>query len=421
MPNPIFELLYNFGIRIYGLLIFLSSMRNDKARRWLQGREGWDDELRAIRLKYWDRRIAWFQCASLGEFELARPVIESFRKEYPEFVVFLTFFSPSGYEVRKNYPHAEYISYLPMDKPNFTKTFLVILKPTVVFFIKNEFWYNYLKSISFHYSRIINICADVRYDWHQSLFKRWYFEKVFPFFTHMFVLNERSALVLSKFGYTKQTVVGDLRFDRVLMNLENRKAVPKVESFKANQKLMVFGSVWPADFELMLGLIRSKPKGWKFVIATHEIHADELNHLAKEVAVKSCFFKQDESEQLLQESTVMFLDTVGELGNVYGYADAAYVGGGFAGALHNILEPAVFGIPVFFGPKFQKYPEAVEFTELNLAFSVGGKTDFIQKWESLMNSSTDLERINIELKAVFENQRGATQKVMEGIKKLMPA
>lgn len=359
-------MLYNIAIYIYGFLVHLAALFSKKPRKMVRGHHVVYQLLRQqIDPK---EEYLWFHAASLGEFEQGRPLIEKIRAQYPEYRILLTFFSPSGYEVRKNYNGADVVCYLPFDKPRNVSKFLDLANPKMAFFIKYEFWKNYLDEL--HRRRIPTYSVSSIFRKNQVFFK-WYggtYRRVLKNFDHLFVQNEASKRFLSKIGITRVTVVGDTRFDRVIQIKEEAKTLPIVENFKSNMPTFVAGSSWGPDEDLFIQYFNEHPE-MKLIIAPHVI--DE-NHLVEIInKLKRPYIRYTKAtEENVQQADCLIIDCFGLLSSIYRYGEVAYIGGGFGVGIHNILEAAVYGIPVLFGPKFHKFMEARELLDCKGAYSI---------------------------------------------------
>ena len=357
------SMIYNLIIYIYLFGVAVYSLFNKKVRTMWRGERAAFDVLKAKvdpAAKY-----VWFHAASLGEFEQGRPLMESLRREHPEYKILLTFFSPSGYEVRKNYAGADIICYLPLDTPINALRFLRLVRPVMAFFIKYEFWYNYLHILKHRHIPVYSVSSIFRPD---QVFFRWYgcqYGRVLNCFTHFFVQNEQSRQLLAQIGICCATVTGDTRFDRVLQIKEQAKHLPVVEAFLGQDRPKVFvaGSSWPPDEEIFIRYFNEHPE-WKLIIAPHVIGEDHLKQietlLAGRRVVRYTETEKNLNSQLsvLNSSDVLIIDCFGLLSSIYHYGDVAYVGGGFGVGIHNLLEAAVWEVPVFFGPNNQKFQEA---------------------------------------------------------------
>ena len=348
--------LYNMGIGVYGLAIRMASLFYPKANDWIAGRRNLLEEVRPADI--------WFHCASLGEFEQGRPVIEQIRQEQPHKKILLTFFSPSGYEVRKSYPLVDQVCYLPLDSPYNAHAFLQKVNPEIAVFVKYEFWANYLLELHKQGIRTYLVSAIFREDQH---FFKWYgawFRKVLTGITHFFVQDQNSQQLLQSIGISQSSVSGDSRFDRVLANTQTASPIPLIEQFKGDAPLIVCGSSWPKDEALLLSISKEFPEA-KWVFAPHELK--HCNGLAQQS--QGLLYSQANQHNIGQHK-VLIIDSMGQLSKLYQYANVAYVGGGFGAGIHNILEAAAFGCPVVFGLKHQKFKEAQDLINLGGAQSI---------------------------------------------------
>ena len=386
----VLRLIYYLGIYIYWFAACIISPFSKKASLFVSGRKGL---MRRIRDEYagGDRTI-WFHCASVGEFEQARPLIEMFRKKSPEHRILLTFFSPSGYELRKNYPFADKVYYLPMDTLGKAEAFIEAVKPEKAIFIKYEFWYNYLRTLSRKGVDTYIVSAIFRPDQH---FFKWYgsfFRKMLYLYKRLFVQDEASAVLLRNIGVTSVTVCGDTRFDRVHEITSSPADLPVVSDFKGDSVCMVAGSTWPPDEEIIcasagrLCAENEKEIPFKLVIAPHEVeksNVERLVRLSVSAGMRTVKYSDfadavgnADAERELSEAHVLVIDNVGMLSSIYRYADFAYIGGGFGVGIHNILEAATYSIPVVFGPNYRKFREACSMIGNGSAFSVGDARSF---------------------------------------------
>lgn len=402
--------IYNLIIHSYHLLIHVSALFNKKAAQWVTGRKDIFKHL-ASQVDT-SKPLAWFHCASLGEFEQGRPVIEAFAQAFPHYKILLTFFSPSGYAVRKNYPGADYIFYLPIDTRANARKFIHIAQPKVVFFIKYEYWFNYLIELNKRNIPLIGVSSIFRPG---QRFFTWYGQwqlSVLRSFEHFFVQNEASADLLKSAGISQFTLSGDTRFDRVAEIAGKAKAFPLIEIFKGDSRILIAGSTWPADEELILELIQEKPENLKFIIAPHEVHPERIEALMKKLPAESLRFSQllDENARLAQ---ILVIDNIGILSHLYQHSALAFIGGGFGVGIHNILEAATFGQPVIFGPNYQKFQEARELIERKGAFSVKSKSEFLQIAQQLLNEPSFLQSTSRICSDYVIEKKGATGKIIK--------
>lgn len=375
--------LYTFGILCYGLAIRLASLFDKKAKLWVAGRR---DIFQQIRNKLADNNspVAWFHASSLGEFEQCRPVIDAFKKQYPDYKIFVTFFSPSGYEVRKNYPNADYVFYLPLDTMFNARKFVDMVNPKMAFFVKYDFWFNYMAVLDKRNIPTILFSSIFR---PSQYFFAWYgkwFCRRLNAFDHLFVQNKESEKLLKEHGISQCTIAGDTRFDQVMAIAANVKQFPEVMRFVGQSKVLLAGSTWEPDERLLKSFADTySSSDIKFVIAPHEIHASRIDFLMKLFGNTCVKYSDIANISDLKEYKVLIIDNIGMLSSLYQYAYVAYIGGGFGKGIHNILEALAFGKPVCFGPKYQKFQEAKDIVNLNGGWSVGDE-------KSLNKALTDL-------------------------------
>ena len=399
------KLAYNLAIEAYSLAIRLASPFNGRARDWVAGRRNIIQTIKET-VAEGERRV-WFHAASLGEFEQGRPVMESFRRENPDVKIVLTFFSPSGYNVRKSYPGADYIFYLPADTSRNASAFIGAIDPEAAIFIKYEFWYNYLRVLSEREIPAILISGIFRPQQH---FFRWYgrfFRKMLRFFDHLFVQDQASASLLRGIGIENVMVSGDTRFDRVVEIAAKAEPVGVVAHFAQQERVVVAGSSWPGDEEIIARYRRENRGRFRYIIAPHEVdrkNADRLVQLFGEGTVK--FTEYDISNEAGND--VLILDTIGILSSVYRYAHICCIGGGFGKGIHNILEAAAWGKPLLFGPNFQKFREANELIALGGAKSFGSYEQFaagVNKW---IDDQSDYNEASVACADYVSDNKGST-------------
>jgi 3-deoxy-D-manno-octulosonic-acid transferase len=405
--------IYNLGIGLYWLIVRIASLFNEKAWLWIAGRKKIFFRMEAEIDK--SARIAWFHAASLGEFEQGRPLMEALRKEKPEFKILLTFFSPSGYEIRKNYSGADYIYYLPLDTHGNAKRFLSIVKPSLVVFIKYEFWYHYLTQVKKNDIKLILLSAIFRND--QVFFKTYgsWYRKILKCFTHLFVQDHSSVELLKSVNITNVTYAGDTRFDRVAQIASSSKNIEIVEQFARNKFCFICGSTWPQDEELLTQYINTSANHFGFIIAPHEIHQAHINNLVQKLTVSYTLYSKAESSDLSQ-FRVLIIDNIGMLSSLYKYGKIAYVGGGFGTGIHNILEAAVYGMPIIFGPKYKKFREARELISVHGAFSVSTYDELNNIFNLLITDPKNLETSSATARNFITQNLGATDKILNYIK-----
>ena len=353
-------LLYNIGLRLYCIAIYFASFFNAKAKLWLTGRKA--QVIKPL------PGCTWFHFASLGEFEQGRPVLEALKLKEPATKIVITFFSPSGYEVRKNTELADAVYYLPLDTAANARQFINTINPGKVVFTKYEYWYHYfnnlyVKQIPLYIISGIFRPGQVFFKWYGALHR-----KILKMVTHFFVQDQQSVHLLKKRGIINVTMSGDTRLDRVWANATNPKSLPEITAFKKDNNIFIAGSTWPEDETLLVGLINEYPK-WKFIIAPHEISLTRVTALQKLLpAEKTMLFSQIFA--LTPKTSVLVIDNIGMLSALYQYADVAYIGGGFGRGIHNTLEAAAFGLPVIFGPNYTAFKEAKDLINLKAGFSI---------------------------------------------------
>jgi 3-deoxy-D-manno-octulosonic-acid transferase len=357
----------------------------------------------------------WFHASSLGEFEQGRPMIEKIKAGYPQYKILLTFFSPSGYEVRKNYMKADVVCYLPFDTPYKVRKFINLANPVMAVFIKYEFWGNYLSELKKRGIPVFLISAIFR---RRQLFFRWYgkpYLKILGYFNHLFVQDQASAELLSEYGITNVSVTGDTRFDRVSDVRKQSRELPVIESFMKNrrgekQRILVAGSTWPKDEEIIIRYFNEHPE-IKLIIAPHEIHRGHLLDIHSQLKRPSVRLSEA-NEQFLAEKDCLIIDSFGLLSSIYRYGVIAYVGGGFGAGIHNILEAAVYGVPVLFGPKYHKFREAKGLIAIGGGFSVPNEKAFQTTMDDLLSSPSLLDSTGRIAGDFVKDNTGTTDKIL---------
>ena len=406
-------ILYNLSIFFYSILIRLASPFNLKAGQIRKGRQLVFKEL-PHKINH-NKPVIWVHCASLGEFEQGRPLIEAIKNQYPSYQIFLTFFSPSGYEIRKNYDLAEYVYYLPADTKKNAQKLIDLIHPEIVFFVKYEFWFHYINELKKRNIPLYIVSAIFREN--QLFFKnspwgKWYRKMLFQF-RHFFVQDNQSVELLAGIGLKNVTNAGDTRFDRVAQIARKRKSIALVEKFKNNQLLVVAGSTWKPDEELLVEYIHAHPD-IKFIIAPHEtkrVNIDRLINLLKTSVV--CYTESAADE--VTNKQVLIVDTVGLLSSIYQYADLAYIGGGFGVGIHNTLEAAIFGMPIVFGLNYLKFNEATTMVNLGVAFPVNDYSELKTILDSLLTDIEKRKSIAIECIHFTNHNLGATQTIINKV------
>lgn len=404
--------MYNFVIYIYLFAVKLVSLFNPKVKLMVKGHSEVFDILKSKIEK--DKKYIWFHAASLGEFEQGRPLMERIRRQYPEYKILLTFFSPSGYEVRKNYQGADVICYLPFDTPRNARRFVKLANPCMAFFIKYEFWQNYLKNLQKHHVPTYSVSSIFRKN---QVFFRWYggkYFKVLTRFTHLFVQNEVSKELLASLNIRNVDVVGDTRFDRVIEIFEQAKQLPLVEQFKKNSMVMVAGSSWQPDEDIFIRYFNEHPE-MKLIIAPHVIGESHLTEIIGKLKRPYVRYTQATPENV-EQADCLIIDCFGLLSSIYRYGEIAYVGGGFGVGIHNVLEAAVYGIPVLFGPNNQRFQEARQLLETKGCFEIHNYEEFKEKMDRLMTDAPYLEKCGKLSGDYVKQHAGASDKVMKAVR-----
>lgn len=410
--------MYNIIMYIIQLGVAIGSIFNDKLRKMWQGEQ---DAVQTLRKKVDpDADYIWFHAASLGEFEQGRPLMEQIKKSYPQYKILLTFFSPSGYEVRKNYEGADIITYLPIDTVGNARQFLRTVRPVMAFFIKYEFWYNYLHILQYRGIPAYSVSSIFRPD---QVFFKWYgrgYGRVLKCFTRFFVQNEESKKLLESIGIHDTMVVGDTRFDRVLQIKEASKQLPIVERFvkgtpEDQKKVFVAGSSWQPDEEIFLKYFNNH-RDWKLIVAPHVIGEDHLKFIFSLIKDKKVVRYTQATEDNVAEADVLIIDCFGLLSSVYHYGDVAYVGGGFGVGIHNVLEAAVWGMPVLFGPNNKHFAEAQGLLQSGGGIEIEDYETFSLIMSQLSDDSAYYGTCGQEAGAFVQSLAGATKKVLSSVK-----
>ncbi len=405
--------IYSFLICCYGLTLGLAALFNVKARQWTEGRRGIFGRLEAA-MKQVNRSktpVTWFHVSSLGEFEQGRPVIEAVRKRWPEKKILVTFFSPSGYEVRKNYDQADFVFYLPADTPGNARRFLDIIQPERVIFIKYDFWFNYLKAIHDHHIPLYFVSAVFRKNQH---FFKWYGRwslNHLRYVTRFFVQNPESEKILKSAGIEQVTVTGDTRFDRVAAIAAQHAEIPMIEKFCAGKPVFIAGSSWEPDEDVFIPLIKQHGLQWKFIIAPHDTSAGRIRSISEKLDQQVICFSALNDENA-GKADVLVIDSIGMLSKLYRYATVAFIGGGFGSGIHNIQEPVTFGVPVFFGPGYHKFREARDLVELGGAFSIVSSGELEKKVMEILENPQERSRLSGLCRNYVAENKGATEMVM---------
>ena len=412
-------ILYSLGVRVAALL------GNAKAKQWVEGRRKQKpiDRIKGFfRRKRTSERVEWstgqwiwFHAASLGEFEQGRPVIEALKKEFPQYKILLSFFSPSGYEIRKDYPLADEVTYLPTDTPHHASQWVQSHHFVAAFFIKYEFWFNYMQALKKADIPLFYISLILKPD---SYFFRWYggwFRKQLRNVTQFFVQDETTAELLKTHGYDNVTVCGDTRFDRVAAIARQAKPFPEIERFIDGRLCIMAGSTWPPDEKLLLQFLPQLPDDYCLIIAPHDISESHVTQIKAMFPESQCYTELD----LVKPSKVLIVDTIGILSQLYQYARFVYIGGGFGVNIHNIQEPVSFGCPVVFGPKYKSFKEAVDLVALQGAFSVVEAEELEAVFMRLMTDKDFYNKASETCRNYLNAQVGATEIILKGFKTVL--
>ncbi|MFT3737359.1 MAG: glycosyltransferase N-terminal domain-containing protein [Breznakibacter sp.] len=404
------RIIYDLGVRLYHVAIHIAALFNHKARLLVKGRKETINKLSYMRF---DKPVIWFHAASLGEFEQGRPLIESIKKKHPEKLVLLTFFSPSGYEVRKNYLFADYVFYLPGDTRKNAARFIGAIKPEMAFFIKYEFWFHYLKEL--HTRQIPVYGVSVIFREHQPFFK-WYggwFRQILGFYARFYLQDKKSLDLLGKAGYSHAEVCGDTRFDRVFEIASACKEVEIARLFVDDcDKVIVAGSTWYKDEQLLAQYINTHPNA-KLILVPHEVHEEHINKT--QALFKVPVFRYTQAPHSAKHFQVMIVNTIGLLSSLYRYGNLAYIGGGFGKGIHNTLEAATFGKPVVFGPNYKKFKEANDLIEKGSGFPVWNYDDLNDQLTIFFSDKEFMEASGESAYEYVNSMRGATKLVMKQV------
>ncbi len=401
------RLIYQISLFFYAVFIRIASPFNPKAKAWINGRKNktWKN------LDTNGKEVIWFHCASLGEFDIALPLMEKWKVIFPNDFILVTFFSPSGMENYSKRKHAaDFVTYIPLDTPSNAKEFIANVKPKTVFFVKYEFWAFHLFEAKKRGAKIFSVNTLFRKD--QVYFKKYggFYRKILRVFDHFFVQNENSKHLLQSIQIQNATVTGDLRFDRVFQNKNRVSENPILADWLKDEKAFIVGSSWPIDENLLMPLFHSLDIKQKVIIAPHEVNDSHIKSIESQLQLPSIRYSAAiEKQGISSEVQVVILNTIGHLTNSFQYGDLAYIGGGFTGKLHNILEPAVFGLPVMIGPKHAKFPEAQIFINKGFAFEVKNEKDVLQLYLHLQQEKN---AIQLKLLSFMENQIGVSDKII---------
>jgi len=390
---------------------------NARARLWHKGRKGLLKKIKKAISK--DDKLIWFHCASLGEFEQGRPVIEAVKSTFSDHKILLTFFSPSGFEVRKNYTGADFIYYLPLDTAVNAKKFINRTKPRMVFFIKYEFWFNYINELNKNKIPLFIVSAIFRKS--QYFFKpgAGWIRKQLQKVTYFFVQNQVSLDLLLKAHVFHAEISGDTRFDRVVKLANESVSIPEIESFASGKKLFIAGSTWPADEEIIREWITNSKADLKLIIAPHLVEKERIDQLLRVFEEFNPVLFSKAKSNKAASSKVLIVDSIGKLAYIYRYGKYAYIGGGFGIGIHNTLEAATYGLPVIFGPTYKRFKEAEDLVELGCAFPVGNGLQLTEVVDSLHSDQEKYALVSSTAKKYVREHAGATQNIIEKSKEYL--
>jgi 3-deoxy-D-manno-octulosonic-acid transferase len=414
--------LYNLGIALYRFGIWIASFFNMKARLWLQGRQNLfkNIENQWFIKKNRTHKIIWMHVASLGEFEQGRPLMELLKKNNPDkYQIVLSFFSPSGYELRKNYPLADFVTYMPLDTAANAKRFLDAIQPDIAVFVKYEFWFHHLNELKNRQIPTLLIAAVFRPD--QIFFRNYgnFFKKLLTndYFKQIFVQNEDSLELLQNIGCQQVVLAGDTRIDRVTAIATEAKTFPLIQQFVGNDNALICGSTWESDETLIFNWFQKigSTVFKKIIIAPHEIGKSHIQQLQKRLPNQTICYSQLVDNQSFGDATILIIDNIGMLSALYRYGKVAYIGGGFGTGIHNILEPAAFGLPILFGTKYQKFVEANALIATGGAFSVQNREQFAEKM-AFLEDSNHWNHASSVVNQYLNQNRGATLLIADYIK-----
>jgi 3-deoxy-D-manno-octulosonic-acid transferase len=404
--------LYSIAIRLYsGLVAIASLFGNEKARLWWKGRKNQWEKLTSLNK---DDEWIWIHVSSMGEFEQGLPVIERLKNDFPEYKLLLTFFSPSGYEPRKNFQHADKVAYMPSDTRHNAKKLIKNFNIKAAFFVKYDFWFNYMKVLKDNDIPLYYISALLHPNHYFFKFYSSWFRKQLFNVSHFFVQNDETAKLLKSIGIENATVTGDTRFDRVYEIAKQSKSFPEIENFIAGRHCIIAGSSWPSDEKFIIPFSKKMPENYCLIIAPHDVSDSHIKQITTQLDNYVLYSQQPTVNS--QQPTVLIINTIGILKQIYKYARFAYVGGGFMSSIHNTQEALVFGCPVVIGPKYHKFVEAVDLVRDGGMFSVNNQQEFDEIFEKLMNDDEFYNKASGICQDYIQLSIGATDKIMKNFK-----
>lgn len=404
-------LLYDLAIWLYGGVLRLAAYFNRSAREWIDGRRGLFENL-DLQIPG-DKPVIWFHASSLGEFDQGRVLLEKARHEFPNHFILVSFFSPSGYKIRKHYPSADYVCYLPLDKPSNVNRFLDIVNPTLVVWVKYDFWGRFLLALKKRNIPTYLIAGKFR---SSQFFFKWYgtfFKEALGAFAQMFVQDEASKNILNEARFEEVVVAGDPRIDWVLHNASKRKEIKNIKAFAENQRLLIAGSTHPADTDVLHTYFEENPNfllDYKFILAPHHVNQSNIRKLEKQFEAYNPVLFSAWNEAPNPEDRFIIIDNIGLLISLYQYGTFAYIGGAFKTGLHNILEPASFGLPIIFGPNYDKFDEAVSLIKDKGAISISDLETCTLAFEKLMLETSRREMVQV-VRNYMRNNVGASAQI----------
>jgi len=405
---------YTIGIHLYTLVIRLASLWNIKARLWINGRKQVWQQLSDFQINSPKKEFTiWIHCASLGEFEQGRPVIKKLRRQFPLSKLVLTFFSPSGYEIRKQYDQVDLVCYLPVDTPQNAQRFIQQLQPDLAIFVKYEFWHHYLHQLKKNRTPVVLISAIFRSN--QLFFKSYgfWYRRLLQLFDHLFVQDEVSVNLLKEIGITNYTLAGDTRVDRVLSLAKQAPEFPLIAQFVKDSSIWVAGSTWPTDEQFLFPFWEKHlPENWRIILAPHEIGAHHIAQIEALPGLTTIRYSELlKNQDLHSTAKVLIIDNIGMLSALYQYGDIAYIGGGFGKAIHNLLEPIAFRLPVIFGPKHEKFHEALALKASGGGFALEQSEDIVTVFQQLQEKNAHQEAAQ-QAYNYLVNSKGSTDKIL---------
>jgi 3-deoxy-D-manno-octulosonic-acid transferase len=405
---------YNIFITIYTFFIKVASLFNKKAKLWVEGRKNIFRKLEESINP--NDKIIWFHVASLGEFEQARPVIEKIKEQFRDHKILLTFFSPSGYEIRKNYDKADYVFYLPADTRKNAEKFIKTVNPRLAIFVKYEFWFNYINEL--YKNKIPLLMISVIFRPEQHFFRFWgrWFRRQLQKITWIFVQNEKSCELLGSIKIRHAEISGDTRFDRVYQIVKEDRRIPEIESFRNNSLIITAGSTWPPDEDIILHILQNTDENLKVVLAPHVVDKSHISDILHKFKKFNPVLFTEFDDKKAKNSRILIINTTGLLAYAYRYSAFSYVGGGFGAGIHSLLEPVTFGHPVLFGPNYHKFQEAHDLIAAGCGFPVSNKEEAMRVVHMLLNDKEKLRELSARSKDFVCNNVGATATIMEKVK-----